>query len=190
MAIYGSLGKCHKYIARSHDLVHLADALCTVCQSSDRLGTAYLVNLIHTGLICCNQCHRIYLSVLSRRCCHHNAIHARNFRRHYIHQNRRRIYCFAARHINTDSLKWCDLLSQQSAVRLTVKPAVAHLLLVIGTDIDQCLADHIDQLLIHLLICLVNLLLCHTDRLRRDGHTIKLPGILKKCLVFSVFDCI
>ena len=35
-----------------------------VCQSSDRLGTTYLVNLIHTGLICCNQCHRIYLSAL------------------------------------------------------------------------------------------------------------------------------
>ena len=59
---------------------------------------------------------------------------------------------------------------------------------MVGTDVDKCLADHIDQLFIHLCVSLLNLLLCNTDRLRCDLHSVKFLCVLKKrCVLFYFY---
>ena len=54
MTVYGSLGKCHKNIARSDDLIDLLNALSAISKCCDRLRTADLVDLIYAGFICGN----------------------------------------------------------------------------------------------------------------------------------------
>src|SRR5262245_14275748 len=61
-----SLGRSNKCITRSHDLVDLGNRLRTECQCTDRLHSAYTVNVGYTSDVCRHKEIGIDLALLGR----------------------------------------------------------------------------------------------------------------------------
>ena len=173
----------HKNVARSDDLVHLGDAAGSERERRDGLGAAGLIDYIRPCLMCCYQGIGTDLSVPARRRGHNNLRNAGNLRRYDIHQDRRRIDRFSSRNIDADTRQRRNLLPEEYAPLIGIEPAAAALLLMKGPDIDQSLADHVDQFRIDQLICFPDFLLRHRDILFRELNMVKLLRIGKKSFV-------
>ena len=94
---------------------------------------------------------------------------------------------FPARHIYTDSVKWCDFLSQDCPVRFAVEPAVLSLFFMIHTDVQKSFADDLHQFWIYFFICLFDLLFCNLNIVCSDICMIKFLRICKYCLILFFF---
>ena len=137
--------------------------------------------------MCCNQRVWCHFSIFSGRCDHHDLINSGYLCRYNVHQYRRWIYSFPARHIYTDSVKWCDFLSQDCSVRFAVEPAVLSLFFMIRTDVQKSFADDLHQFWIYFFICLFNLLFCNLNIVCSDICMIKFLRICKYCLILFFF---
>ena len=192
MAVHSLFRQSYVNVARAHDLIHFRDALRAVRKSGNRLGPACLVHFVRSGFLRRYQCGGRHLPVLSRGRYHNDLIHSCHLGRHDVHEDRRGIGCFSARHIDANSGKSGHLLSEDRAVRSAVEPAVLHLFLMIRTDIDERLSDHFDQAGIHRVICLLYLIFCHKNIRRIDFRAVKFFRIFKQrlisALLYSVKD--
>ena len=102
IAVNSFLCQGHKNISRSDDFIHFRNRFCPEGQSCHGLGSADFINDIGAGFMGSDKCSRIYFSVFSRRCHHHNLFHAGNLCRKDIHQYRGWIGGFSTGHIDTD----------------------------------------------------------------------------------------
>ena len=180
---------CKSYIdiSRSYNLIDLRNRFCSICKRCNCLCSSNFINFICTGLFCRNQCCRSYFSVFSRRCYHDDLIYTCNLRRHDIHKYGRWISCLSSRHINTDSLECCHLLSKNCSVRFAVKPAVLHLFLVIVSDIHKCFSDNGDQFIIYLFICFCDFFFRYKEMLCVQSDSVKFLCIIKYSFVSFFF---
>ena len=178
-------GKGYVDVTWAYDLIDFFDGFCTKCQCCDGLCTAYFVDFIGTCFVGCHQSSRVDLSFCIARCGHDDLTYTGYLGRYDIHQYRGWIDCLAARYVDTDSGKRRDLLSQQGTVLFAVEPAGALLLLMIGADIHQRLADHFDQLRIYLGISFLQFLFCYFDIGRIDLCMIELFSIFKYGFIFA-----
>ena len=178
---------CKSYIdvAWPYDLIDFFNRFRTKCQCCDGLGTAYFVDFICTCFVGCHQSSRVDLSFCIARCGHDDLSYTGYLGWYDIHQYRGWVDSLAAWHVDTDSGQGCNLLSQQGTVLFAVKPAGALLLLMIRTDIHQCLADHFDQLRIYLGISFLQFLFCHFDIRCIDLCMIELLSIFKYGFIFA-----
>ena len=187
MSVNGLFRKRNENVAGTADLAYFFDGLGSVSKSTDCLRTADFVYFCSTGKMCGYQCNRGYLSIFSRRCCHHNTFHASYFSRDYIHQYTGWIGCFSARNIDTDTFECCNTLSQNNPVFSCLEPAVAKLLFVKITNVCQRFFHHFDQGIVYLIISFFDFLFGHFDRIFCDHCFIKFFGISKKCLITVFF---
>ena len=143
MPVHRFLCKRDIDISRSYDLIYLRNTLRTIRQRADRLCAAYLIDRRRSGFLRGDQSIRRYLPVSSRRRYHDDLFHPRHLRRNNIHQHRRRICRFSARHIDAYPPKRRHLLSKDRSVRLAVEPAILLLLLMIILYVMERFADNL-----------------------------------------------
>ena len=186
MTIYGFFRQRYIDISRSYDLVYFRDAFCSKCKGCNRLCTACFVYFICACLFCSDKNCRIDFSFCITWGGHDDLIDTCHFCRHDVHQNRRRIYRFSARYINTDFLQRCHFLSQHRSLRRALEPAVLFLQFMVALDIDQCFADHIQKCRIYSFVCLFKFCFCYFYIGSIDVCLVKLFRIGKQGFV-SVF---
>ena len=187
MAVDSFFGQCYVNISRTYDFIYFRNTLRSIGQSSDRLSSACLIYHIYPGLFCSYQRRGIHLPVFSRRRSHDNLLHACHFCRNNIHQHGRRIDRLAPGYIDAYFRQCRNLLPQKRSIRLAVKPAVTPLFFVISPNVDQRLTDHLQQILIHILISFLDFLLRYPDRIRADLYLIKSGCIFKQCFIAFLF---
>ena len=183
MTVNCFLSQCHIDVSRSYDLIYSFNTFRSVCQSSDCLCSACFIDHIHSCFMCCNQSGRRDFSVSSRGSSHDNLIHSCHFRRNHIHKHRGRISGFPARHIDTDSLKRRNFLSQNGSVAFAVKPAVLFLFLMIDPDISHGFPDNVHKAAVYLFISLPDFFFCDPDIVLIYLSMVKLLCIGKQGIV-------
>ena len=183
----GFFGKGNENISGPGDFIYLRDALCAKCHGCDGLCAADLVDLIHTGDMCSNQCTGIDLSVCSGRGCHDDTLHARNLCRKHVHQYAGGIRSLSTGHINAGNRDGQNLHAEDRPVRFWVKPAVSQLFFVECTDICRTFFHNLHKVCIHLLICLVDFFPGYADVGCIHFAVVKLLCIGKERLVAAFF---
>ena len=183
MTIDSLFGQSHKDIARSNDFIYPGDGCRAESQGRHCLCPACLIDLCGSCHVGCCQSHRIYLSVLTGRRHHGDALHPCHLSRNNIHQDRGRICRLAAGHIYSHTLQGSHLLAQDGAVRLGVKPAVLPLLLMITADIVHGSLHDLQKARFHLFHGLINFLPGHPYTAPIQGRSVKPLCILKQRLV-------
>ena len=157
MTINCLLGQGYINISGSYNLINLWNDLGSISQGTNSLGASYLIDCGSTGFICRYQGIRVNLTILSRRSHHNNLFYPCHLGRKNIHKNRRRIDSLSSRNIYANPLKGCHLLTQDRAIRFTVKPTILFLLFVVATNIKKGFFNDFYELFIYLLIGFLNL---------------------------------
>ncbi len=114
----------HIGVAGPGDFVDLGHGSGAVSQSADGLCTAQREGAAHTGHIGGGQHEGIFFATRGGHD-HDDVFNTRHMRGNGIHQHAGRVSCFAAGHINTDTVQGRDFLAEQRAVFITVVPALA-----------------------------------------------------------------
>ena len=187
VAVHGLFGQGHIDIAWSYDLIYLWNALGSIRQRANCLGSAHLIDGSSACLMGGDQGIRGNFPVLIRRRHHHNLFYACHFRRYDVHQHGGWVYCLSARHVYAYPLKRRYLLSQHGPVRLAVKPAVLPLLLMVSLYILEGLSDNLHQCRVSQFIGFLYLIFRYLDIRGADDCLVKLTRIVKDSLVLFSF---
>ena len=131
-----ALGRSHPGVAGADDLDDGRNGLGAISERRHRLRAADAVDLVDAGTLRRRQHQRLDMAA-GRRNHHDDALHARDLRRHDIHQHGRRIGRGAARHIEPDGVERRPAPAELDARRVAKAQILRPLALVEGGDALQ-----------------------------------------------------